>query len=145
MNGKSVPGKKSPEQRNGAEEGVCGYNQWESALHRVQLYEGFPKTRRRPLMAERRRKDKTANSGISHFPLEEEQARQQNVHETASGRREGPSAGSRRGHRMSRQTDPPPIEETDERFEGRGGKGGKTGGSRAGLLSASGKEQNGRT
>jgi len=101
-------------------------------------------------MAEQRRKDQgrkdqAAESGISHFPLEEERARQQNVHETASARGEAPTAGSRRGHRMSRQTDPPPMEEADERFEGRGGKGGKTGGSRAGLLSASSKEQNGRT
>jgi hypothetical protein len=97
------------------------------------------------MMAEQRHKDQTAKSGIAHFPLEEEQDRQEKVHENASGRGEAPSAGSRRGHRMSRQTDPPPVEESDERVEGRGGKGGKTGGSRTGLLSASSKEQKGRT
>jgi len=96
-------------------------------------------------MVEQRRNDQSAESGISHFPLEEEQDRQEKVHENASARRETPSAGSRRGHRMSRQTDPPPAEESDERFEGRGGKGGKTGGSRAGLRSASSKEQKDRT
>ena len=94
-------------------------------------------------MAEQRRKDQTAKSGISHFPLEEEQDRQEKVHENASAREAAPAAGSRRGHRMSRQTDPPPVEESEERFEGRGGKGGRTGGSRAGLLSASSKEQKG--
>jgi hypothetical protein len=96
-------------------------------------------------MVEQRRNDQTAKSGVSHFPVEEEQDRQEKVHENASGRGEASSASSRRGHRMSRQTDPPPVEESDERFEGRGGKGGKTGGSRAGLLSTSGKEQKGRT
>jgi hypothetical protein len=96
-------------------------------------------------MVEKLRNNQAAESGISHFPVEEEQDRQEKVHENASGRGEAPSAGSRRGHRMSRQTDPPPVEESDERFEGRGGKGGKTGGSRAGLLSASDKEQKGRT
>ena len=96
-------------------------------------------------MADSRRNDQTAELGISHFPREEEQDRQEKVHENASARGEAPPAGSRKGHRMSRQADPHPVEESDERFEGRGGKGGKTSGSRAGLLSSSSKEQKGRT
>ncbi len=96
-------------------------------------------------MDEQRREDQAAEAGISHFPLEEEQDRQDKVHEKAAAQAEAPpSAGSRREHRLSRENDPPTAEESDERFEGRGGKGGKTGGSRAGLLSASSKEQ-GRT
>lgn len=97
-------------------------------------------------MAEQRRNDQTPESGISHFPLEDEQDRQQKVHEKAAAQADAPpSAGSRREHRLSRENDPPTAEEADERFEGRGGKGGKTGGSRAGLLSPSSKEQKGQT
>jgi hypothetical protein len=96
-------------------------------------------------MARQRRNDQPAKSGITHFPLEEEQARQEKVHEKASAEDEARSAGSLRGHRLSRQTDPPPNDESDEQFGGRGGKGGKMRGSRAGLLSTSREEQKGRT
>jgi hypothetical protein len=89
-------------------------------------------------MAEQQRNDHTPELGISHFPLKEEQARQDKVDEKASAQAEAPpSAGSRREHLLSRENDSPTAEESDERFEGRGGKGGKTRGSRAGLLSAS--------
>lgn len=92
------------------------------------------------------REDQPTEVGISHYPLEEEQARQQKVVENASSEGETPAeTASHHGHRLSRQADPPSAEEAEERFEGKGGKGGKTGGSRAGLLSANRKEQPGRT
>jgi hypothetical protein len=88
-------------------------------------------------MPRQRRNDQPAKSGITHFPLEEEQVRQEKVHQNASAEGEARSAGPVRGHRLLRQNDPPPNNESDEQFGGRGGKGGKTRGSRAGLLSAS--------
>lgn len=94
---------------------------------------------------QRRGKEQPAKSGITHFPLEEEQARQEKVHENASGENEAPPPGSVRGHRLSRKADPPSQEESGDHVGGRGGKRGKTRGSRAGLLSASREEQKGRT
>ncbi|MDC8447258.1 MAG: hypothetical protein LV473_02760 [Nitrospira sp.] len=59
-------------------------------------------------MAEQRRNDQTLESGISHFPLEEEQARQDKVDEKASVQAEAPpSVGSRSEHLLSRDNDPP--------------------------------------
>lgn len=77
-----------------------------------------------------------SNVGMTHFPLVEEQDRRKKVprHDEAAA-----SAGSRRGHRLSRKTTPQALEDAEGRFDGKGGKGGKTGGSRAGLLSASRK------
>jgi len=79
-------------------------------------------------MAAQRRNDQTAKSGVTHFPLEEEQDRQQKVDENAAARGEGSSGTSRKGNRMSRQTNLPPVEESGE--EGRNAKGGKTRGGR---------------
>ncbi len=89
-----------------------------------------------------RRNKQTKEVGITHFPLEEEQARQQKVDEHHPPEGETPAS---HGHRLSREPEPPTAEEADARFEGKGGKGGKTGGSRAGLLPANRKEEQGGT
>lgn len=96
-------------------------------------------------MDEQRRSEGTSEVGITHFPLEEEQARQEKVDEKAAAQGQSAlSSGTHHGHRLSRQADPPAPEESEGTFEGKGGKGGKTGGSRAGLLSSSQKAGKGR-
>lgn len=96
-------------------------------------------------MPKKRQTKQTAKSGITHFTLEEEQDRQEKVHQSASDKGEAPpSSKPSLGHRMSRYIEPPSAEKSDERFHGKGGKGGKTRGSRAGLLSASRKVQKNR-
>ena len=83
-------------------------------------------------MAEQQRNDHTSESGISHFPLEEEQARQDKVDEKASAQAEAPpSAGSRREHLLSRENDP-------QRRRNR------TSGSRAGEVKEGRREDRGR-
>ena len=91
-----------------------------------------------------RGKDQPAKSGITHFPLEEEQARQEKVHEKVSARKKMVSDGPLTGHRNSQRIDAPSIGQSVERFESGGGKGGKTGGSRAGLLSSQKNKKDGR-
>ena len=78
--------------------------------------------------------------GITHFPLTSEKARQENV---PPRRYTGDSTpGGKKGHRLSREPRAPSPAGADGRFEQNGEKGGKTGGSRAGLLSASRKVRN---
>jgi hypothetical protein len=87
-----------------------------------------------------RNKKQPGRTGITHFPLPKEQDRQERV-PTRSESKLGttkPGVGGR-GHRLSRKAAPQPLSKLDGRFEAKGTKGGKTGGSRAGLLSASRK------
>jgi hypothetical protein len=75
--------------------------------------------------------------GITHFPVKSEQAQQEKVPPRGT-KQTARSDQSSRGHRLSREqksvsSDP------EGRFLGKGGKGGKTRGSRAGLLSSSRK------
>jgi hypothetical protein len=92
-------------------------------------------------MAPRPNNDRAPKSGITHFPLREEQESQNRVPDPGQSE---PPAGSR-GHRLSRSSGSQQLTKSEGLFEGKGGKGGKTGGSRAGLLSASRKVQKGRT
>jgi hypothetical protein len=94
-------------------------------------------------MARRSRQKKQAGrTGITHFPLPKEQESQRRVPSQAESKGQGvakPGVGGR-GGRLSRKTAPqPPPSTRDGRFDAKGGKGGKTGGARAGLLSASRK------
>jgi hypothetical protein len=79
-------------------------------------------------------------AGITHHPLEQEQGRQKQVPPRGKAKdpsKSPPKAGSARGHRLSRQEGPQgATSATEAHFEGIGGKGGKTGGSRAGLLAS---------
>lgn len=75
-------------------------------------------------------------TGITHFPIEEERNSRQRV---PPGSRKAEAEESQ-GHRLSRRAGPQKLITDSERsFEGKGGKGGKSRGSRAGLLSASRK------
>jgi hypothetical protein len=74
--------------------------------------------------------------GITQHPLEQEEHRQAQVppRPQAEDGADSSAAGSRRGHRLSRQEGNQDAVSSENNFEGKGGKGGKTGGSRAGLL-----------
>lgn len=79
--------------------------------------------------------------GMTNHPLDEERNRQGKVPPRgASKKSRGPahSAGTRRGHRLSRKPGSGGGE-PDGRYATKGTKGGKSRGSRAGLLSASRK------
>lgn len=76
--------------------------------------------------------------GITHFPIQSEQARQEKVRPPDT-KQAGPSRQGNQGHRLSREQQPASSSESEGRFLGKGGKGGKTRGSRAGLLSSSRK------
>jgi hypothetical protein len=94
-------------------------------------------------MAQRRNNDRAHEAGITHFPLREEQESENRGPDPGQG--ESPS-GSPSGHRLSRSSSrSQQVAESEGLFEGKGGKGGKTRGSCAGLLSASRKVRKGRT
>jgi hypothetical protein len=76
--------------------------------------------------------------GITHFPIQSEQARQEKVSPPGT-KQADPSRQSSRGHRLSREQKPASSSYPEGAFLGKGGKGGKTRGSRAGLLSSSRK------
>ncbi|HJT19405.1 MAG TPA: hypothetical protein VJ746_02980 [Nitrospira sp.] len=96
-------------------------------------------------MAPSRGRSRTGKTGITHFPLEDEQARQEQVPPRGKTKRGAPPAtgSTNHGHRLSRSTGRKSPSESDNAFEGRGAKGGKSRGSRAGLLSA-GRKGKGR-
>lgn len=90
-------------------------------------------------MTQRSKKGAQAKKvGITHFPVEKEQNRQEQVRasQEAGGRNVTQPGVGGRGHRLSRTAAPQPQTETQERFEARGSKGEKTRGSRAGLLAS---------
>jgi|SRR4051812_22893719 hypothetical protein len=97
-------------------------------------------------MAPSPKANRASKAGITHFPLRKEQESQERVPPQSQIKRvsnvEKGAVG--RGHRLSRKATPKALLESEGLFEGKGGKGGKTGGSRAGLLSASRKTQKGR-
>lgn len=80
----------------------------------------------------------TRPAGITHAPLEEEERSQAQIqHHPDEGRSvSGAQGGSGRGHRLSRKGGHQAQLDSENSFEGKGGKGGKTGGSRAGLLAS---------
>ena len=83
--------------------------------------------------------------GITHHPLDAEQDNQQRVPARGQAKKQtGPKmSGTSRGYRLSRKPgrDYP---ESDGGTARKSGKGGKTGGSRAGLLSTSRKVDRGK-
>jgi hypothetical protein len=89
-----------------------------------------------------RKKNQTDRTGITHFPLSKEQESQKRVPPPAESKGKGtakPGVGGR-GQRLSRNAAPQIRPSTrDGRFATKAAKGGKTGGSRAGLLSANRK------
>jgi hypothetical protein len=89
--------------------------------------------------------DADRRAGISHFPLQEERDRQQNVppRGTSKDRTKTITGQGTQGHRRSKVQGRQAFLDSEGSFEGKGGKGGKTGGSRAGLL-ASRKRPKGR-
>jgi len=77
-------------------------------------------------------------TGITHFPLQDEKISQRQVPPRGK-KKEGASPTMRpgkRGHRLSRKSGRAGAVSSNNEFEGSGGKGGKTGGSRAGLLAS---------
>jgi hypothetical protein len=84
------------------------------------------------------KKKPTRRTGITHFPLEDEKISQREVPPRGK-KKEGVSPTTRsgkRGHRLSRKLGRPDALSSENDFKGSGGKGGKTGGSRAGLLAS---------
>ena len=82
-------------------------------------------------------KKATRRTGITHFPLQEEKISQREVPPRGK-KKEGASQTTRsgkRGHRLSRKAGRS-VTLSENDFKGSGGKGGKTGGSRAGLLAS---------
>lgn len=77
--------------------------------------------------------------GITHFPLQDEARRQKRVPRQS---RFKDKPGGKRGHRLSREQNPKAIAD-ENTFQGKGGKGGKSRGSRSGLLAASRKVRKG--
>ena len=81
-------------------------------------------------------KKPTRRTGITHFPLQHERMSQREVPPRGK-KKEDASATTRsnkRGHRLSRKTGRAGTISSENDFKGSGGKGGNTGGSRAGLL-----------
>ena len=77
-------------------------------------------------------------TGITHFPLEDEKISQRQVPPRGK-KKEGASPTTRQGKtgkRLSRKSGRAGILSSNNDFEGSGGKGGETGGSRAGLLAS---------
>lgn len=86
-------------------------------------------------------KKQAGRTGITHFPLPEERDSQERVPSRGKSGGKGtqePGVGGR-GHRLSRKPAPQPTPQRDGQAGAKGVKGGKTGGSRAGLLSTSRK------
>ena len=110
---------------------VIGYrNRFEARSREV-----FLEARRRHLMVSKKSKQRT---GITHFPLEDEKISQRQVPPRGK-KKEGASPTTRQGKtgkRLSRKSGRAGIFSSNNDFEGSGGKGGKTGGSRAGLLAS---------
>ena len=75
--------------------------------------------------------------GITHFPLASEVARQEKVPPRREAGKSTP--GGSKGHRLSREPRGVSPADADTRFDQKGEKGGKTRGSRAGLLSTNRK------
>jgi hypothetical protein len=78
-------------------------------------------------------------TGITHFPLVAEQGSQERVPPRGKTKEvSGPAtaSGTRRGHRLSRRKGSAMASGSNEGFTAKGVKGGKSGGSRAGLLSS---------
>jgi hypothetical protein len=78
-------------------------------------------------------------AGITHFPLSSERSSQKRVPPRKTEER---SPRGKSGHRLSRKQDPEAASTPESTFRGKGGKGGKTRGSRAGLLAPSRKVRN---
>ena len=82
-------------------------------------------------------KKPTRRTGITHFPLEDEKISQREVPPRGK-KKDGASStttSDKRGHRLSRKLGPDALSSEND-FKGSGGKSGKTGGSRAGLLAS---------
>ena len=77
--------------------------------------------------------------GITHFPLSTEHSSQERV---PPRKVKDPSKSGKRGHRLSRTSNSQVASAPDSTFRGKGGKGGKARGSRAGLLAPSRKVRN---
>ena len=78
-------------------------------------------------------KKPTRRTGITHFPLEDEKISQREVPPRGK-KQDGASStttSDTRGHRLSRKLGRPDAHSSENDFKGSGGKGGKTGGSRA--------------
>ena len=69
------------------------------------------------------RRNRTVQSGITHFPLEAEQDSQEKVHENAGARGKGSSNTSRKGNPVSDRTNRPPARSPASRSEGGKAKG----------------------
>ena len=83
--------------------------------------------------------NKRRKVGMSNRPLNEEMRRKEKVPprgESTKNRGPAHSAGTRRGHRLSRKAGKNQGPQPDGRYTTKGAKGGKSRGSRAGLLSA---------
>jgi hypothetical protein len=86
--------------------------------------------------------NKRRTVGMTNHPLEEERAQQGNVPPRGQAKKtRGPahSAGTRRGHRLSRQPGRSQTAASGSRQTNKGTKGGKSSGSRAGLRSSRAK------
>ena len=77
--------------------------------------------------------------GITHFPLSAEKKRQAKVPPRKTKER---STGGKSGHRLTRGQGAQTASDPEGAFTGKGGKGGKSRGSRAGLLAANRKARN---
>jgi hypothetical protein len=84
------------------------------------------------------RQKRSQEIGITHFPLDDEQQSQKRVPSRKTNSRTNQGGGGTHGHRLSRESQPG-ITFDPESFSGKGGKGGKTKGSRAGFLSSNKK------
>lgn len=92
-------------------------------------------------------KGKGQKAGMSNHPLEQENATQKRVPERGSAKeRKDPhnTTGSQRGHRLSRKKGEGSPIEADASLTIKSAKGGKAGGTRAGLLSAGRKGKAGK-
>lgn len=77
-------------------------------------------------------------TGITHFPLTDEKSSQRQVPPRGK-KKKGASPTTKpgkKGHPLSRKAGRAGALSSENDFEGSGGKGGKTGGSRAGLLAS---------
>ena len=78
--------------------------------------------------------------GITHFPLQDEASRQERV--PRERRFKDEPGDKKRGHRLSREQGSKAIAADENNFQGKGGTGGKSRGSRSGLLAANRKVRN---